>query len=131
MANTKSAKKRIRRNGRKEVVNKTRLSRIRTFIKKVETAIAAGDKDAAETSFKTLQPEFQRGVAKGLFHKNTFARKTSRLSKGIKAIGGANLTAVPKTAKKAPAKKAAPKKAAAAKKPAAKKAPAKKADAKK
>lgn len=138
MANTKSAKKRIRRNERREVINKTRLSRIRTFIKKVEGAIAAGDKKEAETSFKTLQPEFQRGVAKGLFHKNTAARKTSRLAKGIKSIGGANLTAVAGEKKKAPAAKkpaakktTAAKKPAATKKPAAKKAPAKKPAAKK
>ncbi len=130
MANTLQAKKRIRRNARRQDINKTRVSRIRTFIKKVENAIAAGDKAEAENSFKTLQPEFQRGVAKGVFHKNTAARKTSRLAKGIKSIGGANLTAG--TAKKAPAKKAdAAAKKTTAKKPAAKKATTKKAPAKK
>ena len=125
MANMKSAKKRIRRNGRREVINKTRLSRIRTFIKKVESAIATGDTAQAEESFKVLQPEFQRGVAKGVVNKKTASRKTSRLAKGIKKIGGKNLTATTKTAKKAAPKKTAAKKApakkAAAKKPAAKK----------
>ncbi len=125
MANSKSAQKRIRRNTRRQTINKTRVSRIRTFIKKVEAAISSGDKQAAQESYKVLQPEFQRGASKGVFHKNTMARKMSRLAQGIKSIGGANLEAVADKPKKAPAKKTAPKK------PAAKKAPAKKAPAKK
>ncbi len=86
MANTPQAKKRIRRNNRRAVINKTRLSRIRTRIKQVETAVEAGDKDAATTALRTMQPELARGVSKGLYHKNTAARKMSRLSKRVAAL---------------------------------------------
>ncbi|WP_193184719.1 30S ribosomal protein S20 [Nisaea sediminum] len=86
MAQHQSAKKRIRRNERRRVVNHARISRIRTFVKKVETAIAGGDKEAAQAAFKSAQPEMQRGVTKGVLHKNTVARKLSRLSARIKAI---------------------------------------------
>ncbi|MCG2841869.1 30S ribosomal protein S20 [Sandaracinobacter sp. RS1-74] len=87
MANTPQAEKRIRRNERRAAVNKARLSRIRTHVKKVESAIAAGDKVAAEAALKAAQPEMARGVAKGVIHKNTASRKYSRLSKRVSALG--------------------------------------------
>ncbi len=86
MANHASAKKRIRRNERSAIVNNTRRSRIRTFIKKVEAHIAEGNSDGAKEALRLAQPEMQRGVAKGILHKNTVARKISRLSARIKAI---------------------------------------------
>ena len=87
MANHKSSKKRIRRNARFDAVNTARRSRIRGFVKKVELAIAAGDKEAASGAFKIAQPEMQRGVSRGVLHQNTVARKISRLSARIKAMG--------------------------------------------
>ena len=86
MANHKSSLKRIRRNERRAVVNTNRRSRIRTFIKKVEMAIAGGKATDAQDALKQAQPEIQRGVAKGILHKNTAARKISRLSARIKAL---------------------------------------------
>jgi small subunit ribosomal protein S20 len=86
MANHKSAEKRIRQTERRTAVNKARVSRIRTFMKKVETAIESGDKEAARTAYAEAQPELHRGVAKGVIHKNTVARKLSRLSTRIKAL---------------------------------------------
>ena len=86
MANTPQAKKRIRRNATRTAVNKNRVSRIRTLVKKVEKAIEAGDKDAAATALKAAQPEMARGVAKGVLHKNTVARKYARLTKSVNAI---------------------------------------------
>ena len=86
MANTPQAKKRIRRNDRRATINRNRVSRIRTFVKKVETAIEAGDKAAAADAFKAAQPEMHRGVTKGVLQKNTVARKLSRLSSRIKAL---------------------------------------------
>ena len=86
MANTPQAKKRIRRNNARTVVNKNRVSRIRTLVKKVENAIVAGDKDAAATALKAAQPEMARGVARGVLHKNTAARKFSRLTKAVSAL---------------------------------------------
>ncbi|MBX7497129.1 30S ribosomal protein S20 [Qipengyuania sp. 6B39] len=86
MANTPQAKKRIRRNERRAEVNGARMSRIRNFIKKVEVAIEGGDKDAAKTALQTMQPELARGVARGVVHKNTAARKMSRLSKRVAAL---------------------------------------------
>ncbi len=86
MANTPQAKKRIRRNTARTVVNKNRVSRIRTLVKKVENAIIAGDKDAAATALKAAQPEMARGVAKGVLHKNTASRKFSRLTKSVNTI---------------------------------------------
>ena len=87
MAHHQSAKKRIRHNARSATTNHSRVSRIRTFVKKVETAIAAGDKAAAEAAFKAAQPELHRGVGKGVLHRNTAARKISRLSARVKAMG--------------------------------------------
>lgn len=87
MANTPQAKKRIRRNDRRAEINGARVSRIRTFVKKVEAALAAGDKTAATTALAAAQPELFRGVSKGVVHKNTAARKFSRLTKRISALG--------------------------------------------
>jgi small subunit ribosomal protein S20 len=86
MANIKSAKKRARQTERRTLVNHMRLSRIRSFVKKVETAIATGDKSAARAAFDEAQPELHRGVTKGVLHRNTAARKLSRLSTRIKAL---------------------------------------------
>jgi len=86
MANTPQARKRIRRNDRRAEVNGARVSRIRGFIKKVESACEAGDKDAAAAALKAAQPEMARGVARGVFHKNTISRKLSRLSKRVAAL---------------------------------------------
>jgi small subunit ribosomal protein S20 len=86
MANTSSAKKRVRRDTRKTAANISRRSRIRTYIKKVEAAIEGGDKDAADAALREAQPELMRGVTRGIFKKNTASRKISRLSQRIKAI---------------------------------------------
>ena len=86
MANTPQAKKRIRRNNRRADINKNRISRIRTFVKKVESALEAGQKDEAFMALKAAQPEMMRGVSKGLLHKNTVARKISRLSKRLQTL---------------------------------------------
>ena len=85
MADHASAQKRIRRNARRAVINGARRNRIRTFIKKIELALTSGDTKAAEDALKNAQPEIQRGVAKGILHKNTAARKISRLSARIKS----------------------------------------------
>lgn len=87
MANTPQAKKRIRRNDRRAEINGARVSRIRTFVKKVEAALAAGDKSAATAALAAAQPELFRGVAKGVVHKNTASRKFSRLTKRLTALG--------------------------------------------
>ena len=84
MANHISAKKRIRRNSKMEVVNKVRKNRVRSFIKKVELAIENDDKKLAEKAFIIAQPEMHRSVTKGVFKKNTISRKLSRLSARIK-----------------------------------------------
>jgi small subunit ribosomal protein S20 len=86
MATHVSAEKRIRQTARRTAVNRSRLSRIRTFVKKVETAIAARDKEAARAAFAAAQPELQSGAQKGVIHRNTVARKLSRLSARIKAL---------------------------------------------
>jgi small subunit ribosomal protein S20 len=86
MANTPQAKKRIRRNARRTEINRSRVSRIRTFVKQVEAAIDAGDKDQALAAIRRVQPELARGVAKGVVHKNTAARKFSRLTRRIAAL---------------------------------------------
>ena len=86
MANTAQSKKRARQNERRATVNKSRRSRIRTFLRKVEEAISNGDKSAASAALTAVQPELMRGVSKGIFHKNTAARKMSRLSARIKKI---------------------------------------------
>ena len=86
MANTPQAKKRIRRNTNRAEINGARMSRIRSFLKKVETAIAGGDKGAASEALKAAQPELARGVARGVLHKTTASRKMSRLSKRVGAL---------------------------------------------
>ncbi|WP_375286286.1 30S ribosomal protein S20 [Sphingomonas sp.] len=86
MANTPQAKKRIRRNARRAEVNGNRIGRIRTFVKKVESALASGDKATASSALAAVQPELQRGVAKGVLHKNTASRKFSRLTKAVAAL---------------------------------------------
>ncbi len=86
MANHASAKKRIRTNARRNEINTSRTSRLRTFIKKVEVAITGGDAKAATDAFKAVQPEILRGVSKKVISKNTAARKLSRLSARIKAL---------------------------------------------
>ncbi len=80
MAQHQSAMKRIRRDAKQTLLNHSRISRIRTFIKKVETAVALGNKDTARTALNEAQPEIMRGVTKGVLHRNTAARKMSRLS---------------------------------------------------
>jgi len=87
MANTPQAKKRIRRNDRRAAVNHSRISRIRTFIKAVETALASGKKDEAAEALRKAQPEMARGVSRGVLHKNTASRKISRLAKRVAALG--------------------------------------------
>ena len=86
MATHRSAEKRHRQTVRRTAVNRARESRIRTFVKKVETALSAGDKEAARAAFPRPLPEMQRGVSKGVLHKNTVARKLSRLSARIKSL---------------------------------------------
>ncbi|WP_101067293.1 30S ribosomal protein S20 [Roseovarius salinarum] len=87
MANSPQARKRARQNQNRLAINKARRSRIRTHIRKVEEAIKAGDKEAAMNALRAAQPELMRGVSKGVFHKNTAARKMSRLAARVKALG--------------------------------------------
>lgn len=87
MANTPQSKKRARQNASRYAVNKARRSRIRTYLRKVEEALASGDKDAAQIALRNAQPELMRGVTKGVFHKNTASRKISRLAARVKALG--------------------------------------------
>jgi len=87
MANTAQSKKRVRQIERRTAVNKNRRSSIRTYLRKVEEAISGGDQAAAQEALKTAQPHLMRGVSKGIFHKNKAARKLSRLSQRVKAIG--------------------------------------------
>ncbi|MAN72979.1 MAG: 30S ribosomal protein S20 [Henriciella sp.] len=87
MANTRSAKKMVRKIARRTEVNTARRSRMRSFIRKVEEAIASGDKSAAQDALKAAQPEIMRAAGKGVLHKNTSARKISRLSARVKAMG--------------------------------------------
>jgi small subunit ribosomal protein S20 len=87
MANSPQSEKRARQNDRRAAVNKVRRSRIRTFLRKVEEAIASGDKEAAEAALKSAQPELMRGVSKGIFHKNTASRKMSRLASRVNSVG--------------------------------------------
>ncbi|MBO6677599.1 30S ribosomal protein S20 [Parvibaculum sp.] len=86
MANTKSAKKAIRVIAKKTEVNKDRRSRMRTFVRKVEEAIASGDKSAAESALRDAQPEIMRAAQKGVIHKNTASRKVSRFAQRVKAL---------------------------------------------
>ena len=87
MANTPQAKKRIRRNATRQTINHSRVSRVRTFIKAVESAIESGKKKEAADALKKVQPEIAKGVSRGVIHKNTAARKFSRLSKRVASLG--------------------------------------------
>lgn len=87
MANHVSAEKRARRATRRTAINRTRTTRVRSFVKKVEAAIEAGDKAGAKAALKTAEPEIMRGAQKGVLKKNTAARQVSRLSKRVKAMG--------------------------------------------
>ncbi|WP_308917123.1 30S ribosomal protein S20 [Jannaschia sp. LMIT008] len=87
MANSPQAKKRARQNADRFTVNRARRSRIRTYLRKVEEAIAAGDQDAAQAALREAQPHLMKGVTKGIVHKNTAARKMSRLSSRVKGLG--------------------------------------------
>ncbi len=89
MANTASARKRIRQSVKRTALNHARTSRMRTFVKKVETAIAGGNKQDAVAALQAAQPEMQRAAGKGVVHHNTIARKLSRLSTRIKALAAA------------------------------------------
>ncbi|WP_011583410.1 MULTISPECIES: 30S ribosomal protein S20 [Chelativorans] len=86
MANTTSAKKAVRKIARRTAINKTRRSRVRTYVRKVEEAIASGDKGAAEAALKAAQPELMRAATRGVLHKNTAARKVSRLARRVKTL---------------------------------------------
>jgi small subunit ribosomal protein S20 len=86
MPHHKSAEKRLRQTEKRTVINRARLSRVRTFVKKVESAISSGDKDAAQSAFQSAQPELHRATTKGVLHKNTVARKLSRLAARINAL---------------------------------------------
>lgn len=86
MANTPQSKKRARQNERRNDINRARRSRIRTYLRKVEEAIASGDATAAKTALLAAEPELARGVSKGVLHKNTVSRKISRLSARVKAL---------------------------------------------
>ena len=87
MANTRQSKKRAVQNQKRAAMNKARRSRIRTFLRRVEEAIASGDKESATAALRNAQPELMRGVTKGVYHKNTAARKMSRLSARVKSLG--------------------------------------------
>jgi small subunit ribosomal protein S20 len=89
MANTPQSKKRARQSEARYAVNKARRSRMRTFLRKVEEALASGDQTAAAEALRVAQPELARGVSKGVVHKNTVARKMSRLSSRVKSLGTA------------------------------------------
>jgi small subunit ribosomal protein S20 len=86
MANTPSAKKATRKIARRTAVNKNRRSRVRTYVRKVEEALASGDKAAAEAALRAAQPELMRAAGKGVMHRNTAARKVSRLSRRLKTL---------------------------------------------
>lgn len=87
MANTSSAKKATRKIAARANVNKSRVARVRTYIRKVEEAIASGDQAQANAALKVAEPEIMRAVTKGVLHKNTASRKVSRLSSRVKAVG--------------------------------------------
>jgi small subunit ribosomal protein S20 len=86
MANSPQARKRVRQTARRTAVNKARMSRIRTFTKRVELALQSGKKDEAAAALKAAQPEIMRGVTKGVLHKNTASRKISRLARRVDSL---------------------------------------------
>ncbi len=87
MANTPQARKRVLRNAKRALINKMRISRIRSFVKAVEQAVASGDRTAAQAALKAAQPELMRGVSRGVLHRNTASRKMSRLNQRVRALG--------------------------------------------
>ncbi|HTW36078.1 MAG TPA: 30S ribosomal protein S20 [Rhizomicrobium sp.] len=87
MPNIASAKKRVRRTAKRTAINHSRKSRIRNFTRKVEEALAKGDKKGAQEAMKAAEPEIMRGVSKGVVHKNAGSRKVSRLTKRIAKLG--------------------------------------------
>ena len=93
MANTPSAKKRARQTLRRTAINRARVSRIRTFVKKVELALAAGDAAAAAEAFRLAEPEIARGVSKGVLHRNTASRRISRLAQRVNHLGAESTSA--------------------------------------
>ena len=86
MASHKSAEKRIRQTAKRTEINRSRMSRVRTFVKKVEVAIASGDREAARAAFQLAQPELHRAVTKGVLHRNTVSRKLSRLATRVNTL---------------------------------------------
>jgi small subunit ribosomal protein S20 len=87
MPNIASSKKRVRTTAKRTAINQARKTRVRGFVRKVEEAIASGDKKAAEAALQAAQPEIMRGVSKGILHKNTGSRKVSRLAARVKKLG--------------------------------------------
>lgn len=86
MAHHRSAKKRIRQTEKRTAVNRSRMSRIKTFVRKVEDALAKGDPSLAQAAFREAEPELRRGITKGVLHINTASRKISRLSRRVKSL---------------------------------------------
>ena len=95
MAHHRSAKKRIRQTAKRTIINRSRMSRIKTFVRKVEDAVAKGDAAGAQTAFAAAEPEIRRGVGKGVVHRNTASRKISRLAHRVQALGTASGDAAP------------------------------------
>ena len=93
MANTPQARKRVRQTLRRTEVNRSRRSRVRSFLRKVEEAIASGDEQKAAEALRAAQPELMRAVTKGVVHKNTASRKVSRLARRVKALSTAGAAA--------------------------------------
>jgi small subunit ribosomal protein S20 len=93
VAHHRSAKKRIRQTAKRTAVNRSRMSRIKTFVRKVEDALAKGDVSLAQAAFRDAEPEIRRGITKGVLHLNTASRKISRLSRRVKALAPAGLSA--------------------------------------
>ena len=93
MAHHRSATKRIRQTAKRTAVNRSRMSRIKTFVRKVEDALAKGDVSSAQAAFRDAEPEIRRGITKGVLHLNTASRKISRLSRRVKALAPTSLSA--------------------------------------
>lgn len=93
MAHHRSAKKRIRQTAKRTAVNRSRMSRIKTFVRKVEDALAKGDVSLAQAAFRDAEPEIRRGITKGVLHLNTASRKISRLSRRVRALAPASVPA--------------------------------------
>jgi small subunit ribosomal protein S20 len=87
MPNIDSAKKRVRTTAKRTKINQSRRTRVRGYVRKVEEALTKGDKTAAQAALKAAEPEIMRGVSKGILHKNTGARKVSRLTKRVAKLG--------------------------------------------